>query len=125
MIDHLSELAGPELPEMSPVRKFIVLVLWQAQEDQADDVVIGEPTSHQVPIRYRVGGTWYEMTPFPEEIREAVHRVVAEMAGHRGPVQFPWHGKIDLDVTPNLRLSWSVELQAEAGRLHFSKSRDE
>ena len=30
-----------ELPDMDPVRKFVVLVLWQAQLDRATELVIG------------------------------------------------------------------------------------
>src|SRR5262249_25540449 len=125
MANDLSDLTCPELPEMAEVRKFLVLILWQAQEDEAEELVIGEPNLQQVQIRYRVDGHGYEMAPIPEEIRDAVHQVGIEMAGHSGPAQFPWQGKIDLDVLAGLHLSWSVELPAKGGSLYFRRPKDE
>jgi hypothetical protein len=117
---------GPDLPGVEPVRKFVMLVLWQAQQDCATELVIDESIGGKgVPIRYLVSGTWYEMTPFPQHIREQVVQTVLAMAGTRGPAQFPWHAEIDIRVSPSLHLRWSVQMPSEGSSLRFRRRIDE
>jgi type II secretory ATPase GspE/PulE/Tfp pilus assembly ATPase PilB-like protein len=80
------------------VRRFIHLVLFQAQQDDATELVIGvTPTNGDTPIRYKVGDAWYDMSPFPAHIRRDVVAELAQMAGL--PLgQFPSEGVLDCAV---------------------------
>ena len=72
-----SKKSGPE----SSVRGFIHLLLFQAQQDQATELVIGLASPSQgVSIRYKVENAWYEMSPFPVHIRPDVVAELVRMA---------------------------------------------
>jgi len=114
---------GPRLPDMEPVRKYVVLVLWHGQQDRAAELVVGGPVANgSVPIRYLVDGNWYEISPFPAHIREQVVQVVLELAGQQGAVQFPWEGEIDEEVTESVHLRWAVQLAAPGTAVYFRSS---
>ena len=74
---------GSEIPDADPVRKFVLLVLWQAQEDGATELVLGVPLpdGSGTPFRYKVDGSWYDMSPFPSHIRPDVVTELERMAG--------------------------------------------
>ena len=59
-----------------PIRRFTLLVLFQAQQDHATELTIGLASSGRPAIRYKVGGTWYDMSPPPAHIMPGV---VAEL----------------------------------------------
>jgi hypothetical protein len=112
-----------DLPHMDPVQKFVVLVLCQAQRDRATGLVIEEPRAEgMVPIRYQVDGTWYEMTPFPEHIRESVAQTVIGMVSPAGAVAFPWQGEIDDEVAAKVHLKWHVSVAAVSAPIHFQRA---
>jgi hypothetical protein len=104
----LIDVLKPSSPKQDDtVRRFIFLVLIQAQEDGATQLVIGvAPPNSGVPIRYQVKGTWYEMSPFPSHIR---HDVIAEL-GRLAKLpsgQFPNQGTLDVTLG-DFRLRWTV-----------------
>lgn len=97
----------PESGHESAVRRFIHLVLFQAQQDGATELVIGAaPASGDTPIRYKVEDTWYDMSPFPSHIRPDVIAEFARMA--KFPVgQFPSEGVLDVRFG-DVQLRWIV-----------------
>jgi len=98
----------------SAVRRFIHLVLLQAQQDQATALIFGVAKhSAGVPIRYKVDGTWCDLEPFPYSIRADVVSGLARMAklpeGH-----FPGHGVLD-ERYGDVRLTWAVNMTSADG----------
>jgi hypothetical protein len=96
----------PEIPESDPVRRYILLVLWQAQTDQATELIIGRVESTGVSIRYKVDGGWYTLSPFPAKIRPDVVRQLQTMARIAGKM---CEGTLD-ETAGNLRLKWTVRM---------------
>ena len=93
-------------PSMMTVRRFIRLVLFQAQQDQATELIIGVASPSEVPIKYKVEGIWYEMSPFPAHIRGDVVSELVRMAKfHAGHI--PGEGVLDERVG-DVRLRWIV-----------------
>ena len=59
-----------------PIKRFTLLVLFQAQQDRARELTIGLSSGSQPPIRYKVGDAWYDMSPPPAHI---MPNVIAEL----------------------------------------------
>jgi hypothetical protein len=109
---HNEALASPALGNV--VRQFIHMILFQAHQDQATELVIGVPSpSGDTPIRYKVGDSWYDMYPFPSQIR---HDVVAELASmaHLPDGKFPKQGVLSI-LSVGIRLRWVVSLASPDG----------
>jgi hypothetical protein len=106
---------GPELPDMDPVRKYILLVLYGATEDGATEVVFwGEPSDDTSTgaIRYKVLGQWHDFEPFPRSIRPAIVEMVCEMAGIPQDGIYPLEGVIDGPVD-DIHLRWHVRITGD------------
>ena len=89
------------------VRRFIHLVLYQAQQDQATELIVGAASaSEHTPIRYKVGDTWYDISPFPSHIRKDILAELARMAALPAG-QFPNEGVLDANFE-DVRLRWVV-----------------
>jgi len=95
--------------DTNAIRSFVYLILLQAQQDHATVLIIGASPEHgDTPIRHRIEGTWYDMAPFPSQIRPAMMAELTRMA--RLPVgQFPSQGVLD-ETFGEVRLRWRVEL---------------
>jgi len=96
----------PEIPESDPVRKYILLFLWQAQTDNATELTIGKVESKGVSVRYKVDGRWYSLSPFPAKLRPDVVRQLQAMAKMNANVL---DGTLD-ELAGNVRLKWSVRM---------------
>lgn len=99
-----------QLAGKSPVRRFITLVLMQAEQDCATELVIGVASEggQGTPIKYKVQGCWYEMSPFPSHIRARIVRELGRMAGlPRG--QFPQDGVLAVTLKER-RLTWRLRV---------------
>ena len=98
----------PETPGAGPITRFILLVLWQARKDGATDLILGVPHSDGsgTPIRYKVEGTWYDMSPFPSHIRPSVVAELERMAGLSPSVR---DGILDRTLG-GVRLLWRVQM---------------
>ena|SRR5450631_190095 len=96
------------------VRRFIHMVLLQAQQDQATELVIGIASSTGgTPIRYKVEDTWYDMSPFPSHVRPDVISELVRMAKfHAG--QIPGGGVLD-ESCDDIRLRWIVGMTSADG----------
>lgn len=103
-------LGRPQLATKNPIRRFITLVLMQADQDCATELIIGVPQAdgEGTPIRYKVEGCWYDMSPFPSDIRARVVNELGRMAGLRKG-QFPQDGVLSVALRET-RLTWRVRI---------------
>lgn len=89
-----------------PIRRFTLLVLLQAQQDRASELVVDASAGQGSGIRYRVDGTLYEISPPPPHL---IPQVVAELGRlanlPEGP--FPKEGRIELPFGA-VRLKWKL-----------------
>jgi hypothetical protein len=49
------------------IMRFTRLVLFQAQQDNAQELVVASSAVGGSPIRYKVGGAWHDFSPPPSE----------------------------------------------------------
>ena len=121
--DLIDVLQRRESGHDSAVRRFIHLVLFQAQQDQATELVIGAaPTSGDTPIRYKVGNAWYDVSPFPSHIRPDVISELVRMARfHTGRI--PNEGVLD-ESFGDVRLRWTVAMTSADGDCKLVRVQD-
>jgi hypothetical protein len=82
------------------------LVLFQAQQDHASEMVIAPFEREGVAIKYKVRDTWYDMSPPPSHILPGVLDELRRLAAFTdGP--FPKVGTIDVAFS-GVRLRWKV-----------------
>ncbi len=104
------------------IRRFIRLILLQAQQDGATELIIGIRSPGGVPIRYKVEGTWYEMSPFPSDIRaDVVSELVRMAAFHAG--QIPGEGVLN-ESFGDVQLRWIVAMTSADGECMFRRVDD-
>ena len=121
--DLIDVLQRRESGHDTAVRRFIHLVLFQAQQDNATELVIGVPSaSEDTQIRYKVADTWYDMSPFPSHVRPEVIAELARMA--RFPVgQFPNEGVLDVTFG-DVQLRWTVGMTSADGECMLVRVQD-
>jgi type II secretory ATPase GspE/PulE/Tfp pilus assembly ATPase PilB-like protein len=114
-------LGRPRRAAISPIRRFITLVLMQAEQDCATELVIGvAPEGGEgTPIRYKVEGCWHEMSPFPSHIRARVVSELGSMAGLRKR-QFPQDGVLSVPLRET-RLTWRIRIANPAAECVLTK----
>ena len=120
---NLADVLGrPQLAAKSPIRRFITLVLMQADQDRATELVIGvaQEGGEGTPIRYKVEGCWYDISPFPSGIRARVVSELARMAGLRKG-QFPHDGVLSVPLTET-RLTWRVRIASPTAECVLTKT---
>jgi type II secretory ATPase GspE/PulE/Tfp pilus assembly ATPase PilB-like protein len=108
--DLANVLAHPKPPGKSPIRRFITLVLMLAQQDCATELIIGvAPADGEgTPIRYKVEGKWYDLSPFPSHIRQRVVNELGKMAG-LAKDKFPQDGVLAVRLS-GMQLVWRVRI---------------
>ena len=102
------------MPADPPVEKFILWLLSQAVEDQATEVVMGGDAAaarNSVPIRYKVGGVWYDLSPFPQEMRQRVLDRLWQMAGLFTEGGFPKQGVFASGIGGR-QVEWRLQMQS-------------
>ena len=105
--DLVDVLKRSEAKHDEAVRRFIHLLLLQAYQDQATELVIGKASpSGGTPIRYKVEETWHDLSPFPSHIRPAVMSELERMA-HFQAGQFPDGGVLEVTFG-EVRSRWIV-----------------
>ena len=111
--DLLDVLQLPERIQNDAIRRFIHLLLFQAQQDAATELVIGvTPEGKDTPIRYKAEGVCYDMS-FPSHIRVGVVAELARLA--KLPVgQFPSQGVLDVALK-GVHLKWTVGMKSADG----------
>ena len=80
------------------------MVLFQAQQDHATELVIGTATSGRPPIRYKVEGTWHDWSPPPASIMPGVVAELGRLAAF-SQRPFPKEDLID-ESFGSVRLRW-------------------
>jgi type II secretory ATPase GspE/PulE/Tfp pilus assembly ATPase PilB-like protein len=115
-------LGRPQLAAKSPIRRFINLVLMQAEQDCATELLIGvAPEGGEgTPIKYKVAGCWYDVSPFPSDIRARVVRELGRMAGLRRG-QFPQDGVVSVPLAKT-RLLWRVRIASPTSECVLTKT---
>lgn len=89
-----------------PIKRFVLLVLFQAQQDHATELAIAPVGGERPSIRYKVGDTWYDMSPPPAHILPGVVAELDQLAAFaRRP--FPKEGLIDVPFG-SVRLRWII-----------------
>ena len=89
-----------------PIRHFTLLVLLQAQQDHATELTVGLGSAGRSPIRYKVEGAWYEMSPPPPALMPGVIADLGRMAA-LSDSPFPKEGLVDM-AFGGVRLRWVV-----------------
>jgi len=110
-------------PSNTAIRRFIHLLLFQAQQDHATELVIGvSEADGETPFRFKIEGTWRGGPPFPSRIRPEVIAELVRMAGfHAG--QIPGEGVLD-ERLGNLRLRWIVGMTDAEGECRLVRVED-
>ena len=90
------------------IMRFTRLVLFQAQQDHAQELVVASSAVGGSPIKYKVSGTWHDFSPPPSEI---MPEVVAELArlAEATEGRFPKEGSID-EAFSGIRLRWKFRM---------------
>jgi type II secretory ATPase GspE/PulE/Tfp pilus assembly ATPase PilB-like protein len=113
----------PKKRDDSAIRRFVQLLLFQVQQDQATELVIGAtPATGDTPIRYKVEGTWRDLPPFPSHIRPEVVSELAQMAGFPAG-QIPGEGVLDVSFG-EVRLRWMVGMTDADGECRLVRVED-
>lgn len=98
---------------------FIVFVLFQAQQDQATELIIGPAQPKGTPIKYKAGGIWQDMGPLSSDIR---HDIISELMRL---AKFPagetvGEGVLELtNFKPQLK--WKVAIASENGECKLTR----
>ena len=91
-----------------PIKRFTLLVLFQAQQDRATELVVDPSATTGSAIRCRVDGTMYEFSPPPLRIVPGVVAELERLANlPSGP--FPKEGHVDLQFG-GVRLQWKLSV---------------
>jgi len=93
----------------APIRRFTLLVLFQAWQDNATELVVGSSAGSGAHIRYRVEGSLYEMPPPPEQIIPEVIAELGRLAGLPDDAVFPKAGTIDVALSAG-RSKWKIQM---------------
>ena len=91
-----------------PIKRFTFLVLFQAWQDNATELVISSPLESDAHIRYRVAGKLYEMSPPPAHIIPDVIAELGRMAGLPDGA-FPKEGTIDMKLSTG-QAKWKIQM---------------
>ncbi len=89
-----------------PIKRFVRLVLFQAQQDRATELVIAPASGETTPIKYKVDDKWYDMAPPPADI---LPRTMAELERLANLAEGAKEGVIDLAFS-GVRLKWNLTL---------------
>jgi hypothetical protein len=93
-----------------PIKRFTLLLLLQAQQDHATELTIAPATSGEPLIRYKVAGTWHDMSPTPTHILPGVIAELGRLAAF-AKRPFPKEGLIDVPFG-GVRLRWVIRMMS-------------
>ena len=92
------------------INRFVLLILLQAKNDHASEVVIDASVDSKAAIKYEVDGTWYEIAQPPSSILPSVS---AELRRLAGITQEKREGVIETDYSGD-HLRWKVVNDVES-----------
>ncbi len=111
LADVLNRPKGKQAETIDPqaIARFVRLILFQAEQDKATELVIGVASeSSEMPFRYKVGDVWHDIGPFPSHLRSDVVAELARTAKIK-PGEFPSEGLLDVQFGKR-RLKWIVRM---------------
>jgi hypothetical protein len=91
-----------------PIKRFTMLVLFQAWQDEATELVIGSSPGLGAYIKFRVAGSLYELSPPPAQIIPDVIAELGRLAGLPDGA-FPKRGIIDMKLSTG-RAKWKIQM---------------
>lgn len=101
-------LQRPGQKQEDAIRRFIWLVLSQAHQDRATELVIATAGGAGASIKFKIDGTWHDMSPVPSHIRSGVVTQFERMAQMPEGL-FPKEGIIVVTVE-GAQLKWRVRI---------------
>lgn len=111
--DLVDVLQRPKRKSGDPIRIFIGLMLMQAHEHRATELVIGVPLAPESTVTEKVDGAWYHVSAFPSNFRSSIVGELGRMAAlPDGP--FPKEGLISLRLETT-QLRWRVRMTSSDG----------
>src|ERR1041385_8890359 len=113
--DLIDVLHRPKRRGEDPARIFIRLMLMQAHDHRATELLIGSALAPDSTITEKVGGTSYHLSALPSDFRSSVTEELGRMAAlPAGP--FPKEGEIF--VRPETtQLRWKVRMSSPDGEI--------
>ncbi len=94
--------------EEEPIRKYTLLLLFQAQQDHATELAVSPTHRDPSPIRYKVDGSWYHFSSPPAHVLPGVVAELGRLAAFtKRP--FPKEGLIDVPYS-GVRLLWVLRM---------------
>lgn len=122
--DLIDVLNRKENTNSETIRKFIHVLLFQANQDDATELVIAKTLPDgETPIRYKVKENWHELSPFPSHIRSAVISELAWMAKF-AIGQRTGQGTFDLYYSRS-RVQWIVKIKGANAECRLIRVPDE
>ncbi len=115
-------LGRPQLTAKNPIRRFINLVLMQAEHDGATELIIGVAPEGggDTPIKLKIEGCWHDMSPFPSDIRARVVSELGRMAGLRKG-QFPQDGVLTVPLQ-KAGMLWRIHVASPTAECVLTKT---
>jgi hypothetical protein len=96
-----------------PIKHCTRLILFQAQQDHASELVVSSSRRFATPVRYKLGHTWHDwQSPGPEHAPAIIDEMGRLAAFSKQP--FPRKGLIDLQYS-GVRLRWVVRMASADG----------
>jgi hypothetical protein len=96
-----------------PIKRFTLLVLFQAQQDHATELVIDPFVAGGASIKYKVEGAWHAFSPPPSHILPGVAAELGRLA-KLAEGAFPKEGTIDVAFS-GTRLQWNIHVPSANG----------
>jgi type II secretory ATPase GspE/PulE/Tfp pilus assembly ATPase PilB-like protein len=94
-----------------PIRRFVLSVLYQAQTDRATELVISTESGNQSPIKYKVDGSWYDLSQPPPHI---LPDVLVELGRMAKLTKGAKEGEICVAFS-GTRLKWKIAVAENGG----------
>jgi hypothetical protein len=121
--DLIDVLDRPKRQGEDPSCIFIRLILMQAHDHRATELVIGSALAPESTITEKVGGTSFPVSSLPSDFRSSVIDELGRMAGlPAGP--FPKEGEIFVRLE-TIQLRWKVQISSPDGEIVLTPSTDD
>jgi len=96
-----------------PIKRCTQLMLFQAQQDRATELVLRHSCGSGAPIRYKIAEVWYDWKSPGREHAPAIIGEIGRLAGF-AKRPFPKEGLIDIPYS-GVRLLWLVRMASADG----------
>jgi hypothetical protein len=121
--DLIDVLKRPNKERLPSIRQFILLILFQAHQDRATELIIGVASPDGLTLlRYKTKDVWQDLGPFPSHIRPDVISELLLMAGFPKGVS-SGEGILE-EKFGGLRERWKVTVESAEGECKLSRIPD-